>query len=220
MDKRFWGIIAAIALIFVGIIWANNKSAKAPDAGGDTTQATNHTKGENAKNVTLVEYGDFQCPVCRLYEPILQQVVEKYKADIAFQYRHFPLQQIHQNAFAAARAAEAAGHQGKFWEMHDLLYNNQTAWSNSSDPLSIYQEYAKTLSLDAAKFKSELTSDRVNDAINADIREGNKLNITGTPTFYLNGELVDSKKLTGENNAPSLEKFSEAIDAAIAKQNP
>jgi protein-disulfide isomerase len=218
MDKRFWGVIAAIALIFVGIIVVNSKSAKAPDASKSAAQATNHVKGQNAKNVTLVEYGDFQCPVCGLYEPTVAQVFEKYKADISFQFRNFPLQQIHQNAFAGSRAAEAAGIQNKYWEMHDLLYGNQNAWSASSNPLAIYEQYAQSLGLNVAQFKTDFASNKVNDAINADIREANKLNVSGTPTFYLNGKLVELSKLTGPNNSPTVEKFSEVIDAAIAKQ--
>lgn len=216
MDKRFWGIIAVIALIFVGIIWANGRSADAPD--NSTAQATNHTKGDNAKQVTLVEYGDFQCPVCNVYEPTVSQVVEKYKADISFQYRNFPLQQIHQNAFAAARAAEAAGLQSKFWEMHDLLYQNQNSWSTSNNPLAIYEQYAKTIGIDTTRFKTDFASDKVNDVINADIREGNKLNVTGTPAFFIDGVAVPTTDLVGENNQPSLDKFSEKIDAAIAKK--
>ncbi len=218
MDKRFWGIIAVIAVIFVGIVWANGRSADAPE--NSTGQASSHTKGENAKKVTFIEYGDFQCPVCNLYEPTVTQVVEKYKADISFQYRHFPLQQIHQNAFAAARAAEAASLQGKFWEMHDILYQNQNAWSTSNNPLAIYEQYAKTLGINTAQFKTDFASDKVNDTVNADIREGNKLNVSGTPAFFIDGVAVPTTELVGDDKAPSVDKFSQKIDAAIAKKNP
>lgn len=218
MDKRFWGIIAAIAVIFVAIIWVNGRN-DSQETGNSTAAATSHTKGAADSKVKLVEYGDFQCPVCALYEPTIKQVVEKYQDTVTFQFRHFPLQQIHQNAFAGSRAAEAAGLQGKFWEMHDKLYENQNAWSASANPLSLFEEYAKTIDgLDAAKFKTDFSSSQVNDAVNADIREGNKLKISGTPAFYLNGRQIELRDLTDESsNQPTLAKFSQLIDAEIKK---
>lgn len=217
MDKRFWAVVTAILLIFVGIVVVNNRSKSDPSSGSGngTASATNHAKGSNAKNVTLVEYGDFQCPVCSMYEPTVQEVYKKYQNDIKFQFRHFPLQQIHANAFAASRAAEAAGLQNKFWEMHDQLYLNQNAWSSVSDPVSTFTQYAKNLGINTDQFKTDFNSKKVNDAVNADIAAGNKLKVSGTPTFYLNGKSLELKDLVGSDNAPSLEKFSEAIDAAI-----
>lgn len=218
MDKRFWGIIVIIGVLFLGIVWANNRN-------NDTTSsntgaaATTHLKGNDTQTVTLVEYGDFQCPVCSTYEPVLQTVYEKYKDTVTFQYRNFPLQQIHPNAFAAARAAEAANMQGKFWEMHDQLYATQNEWSNAGDPLTIYQRYAESLGLNVDQFKTDFASNQVNDAIKADMNAGNELNVTGTPTFYLNGELIELSKLVDETNRPSLDKFSELLDAELAKHS-
>jgi protein-disulfide isomerase len=217
MDKRFWAVIGVIAVIFIGIIFVNNRHASAP---ASNASATNHIYGEGAKGVTLVEYGDFQCPVCGLYEPTVKQVREKYKADIKFQFRNFPLQQVHQNAFAAARAAEAASLQGKFWEMHDQLFDGQQAWSASSNPLSTFKGYAQTIGIDANKFQTDFSSKQVNDTINADIHEGDKLKITGTPTFYLDGKQIQlSDLIDSATNSPSTDKFSKLIDDAIkAKQ--
>lgn len=220
MDKRFWAVVAVIIVAFVGIVWANGRgddTSSTDNKGNSSASATNHTKGDGAKKVTLVEYGDFQCPVCALYEPTIQQVVEKYKADIKFQFRHFPLQQIHANAFAASRAAEAASQQGKFWEMHDQLYANQQAWTNASDPVSVFSDYAKALDLNVQQFKSDFTSKKVNNAVNADIDAGNKLKVSGTPSFFVNGEKVELKELVGEDNSPSVDKFSAVIDEAIKK---
>jgi protein-disulfide isomerase len=223
MDKRFWAVIGIIIVVFFGIIIVNNRKASAPDGSNNSTsskssnQPTNHVKGENAKNVTLVEYGDFQCPVCGAYEPTVEQVYEKYKADIHFQFRNFPLQQIHQNAFAGARAAEAADKQGKYWEMHDSLYAHQNEWSATSTPLNAFTGYATTLGMDAKKFQADFSSDAVNKAVNADIKEGEKLNISGTPTFYLNGKQLENEQVS-DNRAPSIEKFSKLIDEEIAKQ--
>jgi len=222
MDKRFWAVIAAIALIFVGIIIANKKSADAPGATNtktSSTQATNHVKGGNAKNVTLVEYGDFQCPVCGLYEPTVEEVYNKYKADIKFQFRNFPLQQIHQNAFAAARAAEAASNQGKFWEMHDLLFDNQQSWSTSATPQTFFEQYAQSLSLDMTKYKADFASEATKNTINADSNEAEKLGVNSTPTYFLNGKKLENSQVTDENNRPLPEKFSALIDQAIKDAN-
>lgn len=218
MDKRFLAIVAVIVLAFLGVVIFNRKDASAP-AGDGNVQASSHLKGEGAKNVTLVEYGDFQCPVCALYEPVIQEVYEKHQQDIKFQFRHFPLQQIHENAFAASRAAEAAAKQGKFWEMHDLLFANQSSWSKAPTPQNFFEQYAQSLKLDVNKYKSDFTSENVKDIINADVAEGTKLNVSGTPSFFIDGKQLELKDLAGEDGQPSVDKFSQAIEAAIkAKQ--
>jgi protein-disulfide isomerase len=213
MDKRFWAAIGVIAVVFIGIIFINSRHASAP---ASNAAPTNHIFGDGAKGVTLVEYGDFQCPVCGLYEPTVKQVREKYKADIHFQFRNYPLQQVHQNAFAGARAAEAASLQGKFWEMHDQLFAGQQAWSTASDPLSIFKGYAQTIGINAGQFQTDFNSKKVNDTINADIHEGDKLKVTGTPTFYLDGKQIQLGDLVDSStNSPSVDKFSKVIDNAI-----
>jgi protein-disulfide isomerase len=219
MDKRFWAVIAAIAVIFVGIIWANGRQAKAPDSGN--ASATSHITGNTASSVKLVEYGDFQCPVCGLYEPTIEQVIQKYQADISFQFRNFPLQQVHQNAFAAARAAEAADKQGKYWEMHNKLYSIQNEWSTAADPLKYFAGYAKGLGMNEQQFRSDWASKQVNDSINADIKVGNGLKINGTPTFFLDDKKIELGDLVDPTtNTPTLEKFSAIIDAAIKEKAP
>lgn len=223
MDKRFWAVLGAIIIIFVGIIVIQNRKASAPDgsSGSGSSGVTNHVEGKNSKGITLVEYGDYECPVCYLYYSVVKQVAEKYNDQIQFQFRNFPLQQMHPNAFAGARAAEAAALQNKFWEMHDQLYENQdpngaTGWVSSKDPLNQYfAGFAKTLGLNVDQFKKDYASSKVNDAINADAAEGNKLGITGTPTFFLDGKEVKLQDLV-DGNQPSVDKFSKVIDQAIA----
>ncbi len=213
MSKSFWAVIAAIVLIFVGIyVFTGNKDSKSSKTSNSSSASvSNHTVGKGTTGVTLVEYGDFQCPYCGQYYPILKQVQTKYNDQITFQFRHFPLTSVHQNAFAASRAAEAAGLQGKFWEMYDQLYPNQQAWSATSDPSSYFENYARIIGLDVAKFKKDYASTVVNDTINADMAAGTKLGITGTPTFYLNGKKIDVTQ--------SVDDFSKQIDAAIAKKS-
>ena len=206
MSKTFWAIIAAIILIFGGIIFLNKKEANAPTS---NAQPTSHIRGAATSAVTLVEYGDFECPACGQYYPIVEQVFEKYKDKIKFQFRNLPLIQAHQNALAAHRAAEAASNQNKFWEMYNLLYQNQVSWSTSSNATAMFEQYATQLGLSVQRFKTEAASAKTNDIINADIVEFKKTKQTmSTPTFFLNGELIKPKA--------TVESFSQLIDEALA----
>lgn len=214
MSKRFWAIIAVIGLIFVGfLIYDSNKNPS-----GSAAQATNHLQGNTTSKVKLVEYGDFQCPVCGAYYPTVSQVVQKYEDKITFQFRNFPLTQVHPNAFAAARAAEAANKQGKFWEMYDLLFQNQTAWSQLGNAQPQFERYASQLGLNAATFKADFASDSVNKAINNDIAAFNATKaVPATPTFFLNGKQIKTADLVDANKQPSVAKFSALIDKALKK---
>jgi protein-disulfide isomerase len=207
MSKAFWAIIAVILIVFGGILLFKDNKANAPSTTANV-QPTNHVEGTSTAGVTLIEYGDYQCPFCGQYYPIVKEVQQKYNDKVVFQFRNLPLLQIHQNAFAGARAAEAASLQGKFWEMHDKLYENQGAWSASSDPLSIFSTYATQIGVkDIAKFKKDFASSAINDTINADMKAFNK---TGqelsTPTFFLDGKKITPK---------SVDEFSKLIDAEL-----
>jgi protein-disulfide isomerase len=147
--------------------------------------------------------------ICGSYYPVVEQVVDKYSEDITFQFRNNPLVSIHPNAFAASRAAEAAGKQDKFWEMYDKLFGNQQAWSAASSPNSMFESYAKQLDLNVEQFKNDFKSTAVNDAIQADLAAGKKVGVKSTPTFVLNGKVI-------KNPQPTVEAFSEVLDQAIA----
>ncbi len=210
MSKRFLLTLAAVSLALVGIFWLTRDKAVAPNNGSDSTPASSeHTKGEGKKGVTLVEFGDFQCPACKAYFPIIKAVEAKYGDDIKFQFRHFPLSQIHPNAFSAHRAAEAAGMQGKFFEMHDLLYERQDAWKSASNTTGIFDDYATELGLNLDKFKQDFSSGAVNTAINNDVAAAQKTGASSTPTFILDGKRM-------EELPRDLEGFYKRIDEAIA----
>lgn len=157
MSKTFWAIIAVIIVLFGGILLFRGNDTDTPGM-SSSAKPTQHITGNTKANVTLVEYGDFQCPFCAQYHSIVEQVEEKYKDRIAFQFRHLPLLQIHQNAFASARAAEAADAQGKFWEMYDVLYQRQNEWSSSTKSLEIFSGYAQQLGLNVDQFKQDFAS--------------------------------------------------------------
>lgn len=211
MSKQFLGVIAAIVLIFAGIaVFSGNKSSDGGTSSSSSASPTSHVIGKGTTGVKLVEYGDYQCPFCGTYYPVLKQVTAEFGDQIKFQFRNFPLQSIHRNAFAAARAAEAAGLQNKYWEMHDKLYENQNAWSESSSPSGIFEGYAKQLGLNVEQFKRDFASDKVNAAINADLAEAGKLKITGTPTFFIDGKQIQ----IGQTFAD----FEKVIKSEIAKK--
>jgi protein-disulfide isomerase len=209
MSKTFWAIIAVIVVIFGGILLLNNKDAKAPTSAGGA-KPTNHIEGQGKTGVTLTEYGDYQCSFCGEFYPAVKQTVAKYNEQIFFQFRNLPLLEAHQNAFAAARAAEAADMQGKFWEMHDILYENQNAWSKSNNPQTIFGQYASQLGLEVAKFNKDAASSQVNNIINADINAFVKTgNEKSTPTFFIDGKKVNPTDI-------SVAALSKLIDAGIA----
>lgn len=211
MSKRFLVILVGLVILFGGLLVFNKKEAGAP-TGEDNgePQLTEHTAGEGTAGVTLVEYGDFQCPACGQFYPIVQQIKEKYGDQITFQFRHLPLVEIHQNALVSARAAEAAGMQDKFWEMHDLLFEGQQVWSSSTNPTPIFEGYAEQIGLDLERFQNDMRSPETNRAVQADRAEARRLGLSSTPSFILNGQKI-------EELPRSFEAFSDLIDAAIAE---
>ncbi len=194
-----------VALIGGGAFLKKNKAA-APGSGSPT----HNVLGKGTSGVTLVQYGDFQCPGCGQFYPLLKQVIDHYKDEITFQFVNFPLVQIHQNAQAAARAGQAAANQGKFWQMHDLLYQGQPAWSQASDAAAQFETYASQLGLDVTKYRKDFASADTNAAIKADVKTGQNLKVTGTPTFFLDG-----KQIEDNNTVSTPAKFEALIDAEI-----
>ncbi len=219
MSKGFWAVMAIIAIIFGGILFFKSDKTDAP---GTSSKPTNHVEGQSPAGLTLVEYGDYQCPVCANYHPVVQQVVAAHAQDVKFQFRNLPLTQIHQNAFAAARAAEAASLQNKFWEMHNKLYENQPAWAQAGNPQSSFEQYATQIGLNSAQFKKDFTSSVVNNAINSDIKEFNKTKqAPATPTFFLNGKKIEPSLSYNEDKSINVEAsvatFSKILSDAVAK---
>lgn len=209
VDKKFLIVLGVAILALGGIfVFSNNKSSS-NNSNATASSVTNHSTGNLNSKVEIIEYGDFQCPACGQFFPLVSAVKAQYKDTVKFTFRHFPLDSIHKNARAGSRAAEAAGQQGKFFEMHDILYKNQNAWVDSSDPLTIFAGYAQQLGLDVNAFKIYYASEAANSSINADLQEGQKKGVSGTPTFFIAGKQVNN------NDLSTLEKFSAQIDAAL-----
>ena len=160
-------------------------------------KASDHIKWSPTKKNILVEYSDFQCPSCKETHDFLSTIEASKSADllitekVTLVYRYLPLYQIHDKANVSAYAAEAAGIQGKFWEMLDILFDNQPSWSISNDVLKEYfVEYAKELKLDVDKFTKDFESQEVRNRVAQDLREAEQIGVDSTPTFFLNGQKI------------------------------
>lgn len=203
------GLVLLGSLITIGILfgaWYLTSTPKTVVKQNIPVRETDHMAANKKAKVVLVEYSDFQCPACGQYHPLIKQVLAKYNDKIAFMQRHFPLQQ-HKNAIAAARAAEAAGKQGKFFEMGDILFTNQKDWETLDNPVKKFEEYAKKLKLNMDQFKKDNT-DAQDKKIEDDRNSGVALGVNSTPTFFLNGAKLD--------NPGSLADFSKLIDVELA----
>ena len=158
-------------------------------------------KGPKNAPVTIVEFSDFQCPPCGESRALVKRVLESYPKDVKLVYKVFPLTSIHQYALGAARAAVAAGKQGKFWEMHDIMYQNQDALA--PDKLA---EYAGQIGLDVARWKGDMSSQEVQQQVAHDVGDGRAADVDATPTFFVNGKRLKQR---------SMDDFKQAIDEAL-----
>ncbi len=223
MNKIKWIIFIVATIGIFGLLVIASKGNQIDVSKVDTnaiqtaiTQNGNiaeHVSGKIGSPVTLIEYGDFQCPACGTEYAKLKLILEQYKDQLQFVFRHFPLTSIHPNAKASAGAIESAGLQGKYWEMLDKIYTTQTAWSNltGNDRTTFFEGYATSLGLDLAKFKTDIASTSVSSKINYDQALGFKLGINSTPTYYLNGSKIDPTVWSDAT------KIKDAINAELTK---
>ncbi len=205
-------IIGILFLIGMGFLIKNSTKPIPPTVVADKTllvKDTSHMLGKPDAKVTVVEFGDYQCPACGAAYPELKKLTDAYKSNpnFTFVFRNFPLSQ-HKNAPESAEAAEAAGAQGKYWEMHDLLYEHQNDWANADDPTSFFVTYAQTLGLDTDVFKQALATKKYESVIAADQADGNKIGVNHTPDMYINGE---------EQTDFSFDVLKPKVDAVLAK---
>lgn len=192
--------VVTLLIIIIGAIFLSNGSSSTGGTGSasqmlDTTKTDiskldpsgSFATGPKNAPVTLVEFGDFECPACGAMYPVVKQIQQKYGKKLNFVFRNFPLPaSMHPNAMIAAQAAVAASEQGKFWQMHDALYDNQSTWGDSKDPKSYFDTYAKQIGLNVSKFDQDLQSKTVISKVQSDAADGNSLGINETPTFYIN----------------------------------
>src|SRR5215208_225267 len=148
--------------------------------------AVDHAIGSEHSPVTVVEYGDFECPTCKQAAPAVKLMLQRFGARTRFVFRHFPVESAHPHAMHAAQAAEAAGGQGKFWQMHDLLFENQAHLKMAN-----LREYAQRLQLDMPRFIAELDDEIYLQRVREHMQGGTQSHVRGTPTFFINGIIHD-----------------------------
>lgn len=216
-DKFALGIIVAAIALFLGGAYAATRlsqprSANQGDVSPDRQQLLavandDHIKGNPAARVVLVEYLDFECGVCGTYYPLIKDLLEEFGEEIIVVNRYFPLVG-HRNAMNAALAVEAASKQGKYFEMHDLLFEKQADWIGQQfSNRDLFDRYALELGLEIEQYKRDLDSPEVRERVQRDLDSGQILGVNSTPTFFLNGERIP--------NPRSLEDFRTLIKAAL-----
>lgn len=212
MNKTLIWILAGVVILLGGMTaWRLALNGGTSNEGTELSvpvSEIDHKRGEG--DIVLVEYSDFQCPACGLYEPSIRQLLSDLSGKVTFVYRHFPLRQVHLNAQIAAQASEAASLQGKFWEMHDVLFATQKDWENDANASAKFASYASELGMDVEKFNADLNSDAVKKIIEDDFQGGIRAGINSTPTFFING-----KKMTNPKNYQEFKSTVENANANI-----
>lgn len=207
-----WIIIAVGSALFLAffayIIFSIKQSKNKPFV----ISNTGWVRGNPNAKTTLVEFSDFQCPACQRYEPLVEQVLKDFNGQMKLIYKHFPLTSVHKNAMLAAQASEAAGNQGKFWEMHDLLFEKHDEWAelDNSGAKEKFILYAESLKLDMERFKADLDKKETADKVTQSQNEGINNGVNATPTFFLNNNKI-------EPNPGSYEEFKKIISDAVSK---
>lgn len=203
MKNAIIGVIV-FTILFLGLGWLMVGRTPTNTPVDLTTTQTDHITGNASASATLIEYSDFQCPACASYQPLVNQIKDELGDNLQIIFRHFPLKNIHPNAQLAAQASEAAGIQDKFWQIHNLLFENQSEWSELENPTEKITQYAQNLNLDIDKFTSDLTSKEIIDKVNSDYQSGIKAGVNSTPSFFINNEKI--------TNPDSYEAFKQIIE--------
>lgn len=223
MGAKGWIIFSVIAVGLLGVLVYFSGQNKIDVTGLDLDSIIaaedrngnigDHVRGNTDSKVILIEYGDFQCPGCQTVNADVEELVERYEDHLVFIFRNKPLAEIHPNARFAAAVVEAAGKQDRYWQMHALVYRNQSEWSaaSSSERAKVFENYARTLGLNVEKLNEDIESESVTKKINFDLAVSREKNVNSTPTFFLNGEVL-SQEVWGDKD-----QFEQALRDAITE---
>src|SRR2546430_17149954 len=212
-------IVAAVALVTLGS-GAMLYRAKRPQVlsmpenrslGGKSGTESMHIRGNPDAPATLEEFADFQCPPCSNFAGFAEELLKQYDSRLRLVFRNFPLPG-HEHAREAALAAEAAGFQGHFWEMYDVLYREQAFWSYAPNTRELFESYAGTIGLNLDQFRKDMDSERAKERVDSDHARGESLGIKVTPTFFINNQPVEPKDKTPEG-------VRAAINAVLAEKS-
>jgi protein-disulfide isomerase len=207
-------VIVVAIVIAAGAALYLSRSADRTAEASDKSPRVNiksggHIRGPANAQVTLVEFGDFQCPSCGGYHPLVKEILNRYPDKVRLEFHHYPLVDLHPNAMLGAMAAEAAGDQGRYWEMHDALFEHQAEWAPSRNAELVLLNLANRIGLNLNQFMQQLRSPALQDRILQDVTLGNSLHIMETPTFFIDGQRVYIK--------PTLEDFVKVVEANLHK---
>lgn len=230
MGKRGWIIFSVVVLGLIAslVVWKSSTTiqidvsaidgSKIQTASKSDGNIGDHVFGSTEGKVVLVEYGDMQCSACASAHPQMKILSEEYKIQLGFVFRNFPITQAHPNARAAAGAVEAAGLQGKYWEMNNLMYETQTQWSSltGTERDAKFLEYAKQVGVDEAKFTADITSEAIKQKLAFDKALAIKAGVDATPTFFLNGVKIESDIVRDLQQAKG-EKLRSLINEQLTK---
>jgi len=201
--------VAAGAAVFLAR--QPDEAAKTSETAGtlDTKIVGGHFRGPENAEVTLVEFGDYQCPSCGAYHPFVKEILNRYPTKVRLEFHHFPLITIHPNSMAASKAAEAAGQQGHYWEMHDALFEYQAQWSERPDPKPVFAALANRIGINGAILLQDMENPALQQRILKDVEQGDKATIQAVPTFFIKGQQVHIKA--------SIDDFVQVIEANLHK---
>ena len=212
-------IVAAVAVVTVGsgaMLYRTKRAQLLPvsenrSLSGKSSTESMHIRGNADAPVTLEEFGDFQCPPCGNFAGFAEELLKQYDSRLRIVFRNFPLL-VHEHAREAALAAEAAGLQGRFWEMHDVLYREQAAWSKAPNARELFESYAGTIGLNLDQFRKDMDGEKARERVDSDQALGDSLGIKLTPTLIINNHPMDPKDKNPEG-------VRAAIDAALQEKS-
>src|SRR5213594_1046885 len=211
-------IVAAVALVTLGsgaMLYRAKRPELMPIPANKVlsgkSDASIHIRGNPDAPATLVEFADFQCPPCGTFAGFAEELLKQYDSRLRIVFRNFPLPG-HEHAREAAQAAEAAGLQGRFWEMHDVLYREQAVWSNAPNARELFESYAGTIGLNLDQFRKDIDGEKAKERVDSDHARGESLGIKITPTLFINNQPVDPKDKNPEG-------VRAAINAALAAKS-
>jgi protein-disulfide isomerase len=212
-------LVAAVALVTVGsgaMLYRTKRAQLLPvsenrSPSGKNATESMHVRGNPDAVVTLEEFADFQCPPCGTFAPFGEELLKEYDSRLRIVFRNFPLPG-HEHARDAALAAEAAGLQSRFWEMHDVLYREQAVWSKAPNARELFESYAGTIGLNLEQFKKDMGGEKAKERVDSDHARGESLGVKVTPTLYINGQPVDPKDKNPEG-------LRAAINAALEQKS-
>jgi NhaA family Na+:H+ antiporter len=202
--------VVLLAAIAAGAWYLNRARQPGAVASGSPGAQPAHTLGDERAPVTLEEFGDYQCPPCGTMFPEVEKLRQDYGDQLRFIFRQNPLFRMHPHALLAAHSAEAAGLQGKFWEMHRALYENQRTWSPVQDPTAMFEAYARQAGLDVERYRKDVGSNETDARVVADRDRAQSVGVDSTPTFFVNGRKISPAQTTGKG-------LREEIDRALGK---